>query len=35
MVDLGSVSKLQLAMSDMTAALNKTVVAIEQMAQGA
>lgn len=34
-VDLGSVSKLQLAMSDMTAALNKTVVAIEQMAQGA
>ncbi|MHC1785713.1 MAG: MotA/TolQ/ExbB proton channel family protein [Christensenellales bacterium] len=34
-VDLASVSKLQIAMSDMTAALNKTVVAIQQMAEGA
>ncbi len=34
-VDLGSVSKLQQAMADMTAALNKTVVAIQQMAEGA
>lgn len=34
-VDLGSVSKLQQAMADMTSALNKTVVAIQQMAEGA
>lgn len=35
LVDLGSVSRLQQAMTDMTAALNKTVVAIQQMAEGA
>ncbi len=34
-IDLTSISKLQQAMTDMTAALNKTVVAIEQMAEGA
>lgn len=34
-VDLGSVSKLQQTMADMTAALNKTVIAIGQMAEGA
>jgi len=34
-IDLTGVSKLQQAMADMTSALNKTVVAIEQMAEGA
>ena len=34
-VDLGSVSRLQQAMADMTSALNRTVVAIQQMAEGA
>ena len=31
-LDLVSASKLQQAMADMTGALNKTVIAIEQMA---
>ena len=34
-IDLTGISRLQQAMTDMTAALNKTVVAIQQMAEGA